>query len=344
MGCPGWRLPLSVAAGLVIAPLGGAARAAPEVQVALEYEMAPDAGGGCPDAEEFQASVQRQLGYDPFRSISDRRVAVQIARKEAGFDGRIRWSDAGGRWVGERQLSSRRPECGAIAASLAFAVAVQIQLLATLAPEVPERAAPPTLPAAPPPAARAPDAGAIAVEQRGAAAGPPAPPPGPPATRLALSVGLGPSLALGVGPGPTGLGRIFVSSRRGRLSLELAADAALRTTQHQADGSGFSLDRFAAGAAACGHVRALAACLTATVGRLEARGLGVDAPASPVGWFSQAGARIVATRDLGDRYFAAARVDGLVMLRSWDVTLNDAVAWTTPRVGALIGLDFGARF
>ena len=79
-------------------------------------------------------------------------------------------------------------------------------------------------------------------------------------------------------------------------------------------------------------------------GLLRARGLGVDVPASPVGWFSQVGARIAATRDFGDRTFATARVDGLVMLSPSQVTLNQAAVWTTPRVGALIGLDVGVHF
>jgi hypothetical protein len=56
------------------------------------------------------------------------------------------------------------------------------------------------------------------------------------------------------------------------------------------------------------------------------------------------GARIAAAVDFSARYFAAARVDGLVMLTSWTVTLNQAPAWTTPRVGALVGVDVGARF
>jgi hypothetical protein len=162
--------------------------------------------------------------------------------------------------------------------------------------------------------------------------------------RFGLSAGLGPSLALGVAPHLTGLGRIFVSGRLGGVSLELAADAALPATRKLADGSGFSLNRFAAGAAACGHVRAFAACLTGTLGSLQARGVGVDKPASPSGLFSQLGVRIAATHDFGDRYFVGARLEGLVMLSPLTVTLNDTVAWTTPRVGGLIGLDFGMNF
>jgi hypothetical protein len=161
---------------------------------------------------------------------------------------------------------------------------------------------------------------------------------------MTLSIGLGPALGLGIAPQATGLGRIFVDGRVGRFSLELALDAALPTTQHVSEGSAFSLDRFAGGAAACGHARALAACATATVGVLRARGTGVDVPATPVGLFSQVGARLAATWDFAGRYFVSGRVDGLVMLSPWTVTLNAMSAWTTPRVGALVGFDFGAHF
>ena len=88
----------------------------------------------------------------------------------------------------------------------------------------------------------------------------------------------------------------------------------------------------------------VAACATATVGVLRARGTGVDAPASPVGLFSQVGGRLAATWDFAGRTFASAHVDGLVMLSPWTVTLNAMTAWTTPRVGSLIGLDFGVGF
>jgi hypothetical protein len=325
-------LALLLGAWSAIAAFAKAAHAGSQTLVALEYEIAADASG-CPDAEEFRAAVARQLQYDPFRPAADRRVAVQIARKEIGFDGRIRWTDTEGRWVGDRRLASRRSDCGEIAASLAFSVAVQIQLLATLAPPEPPTPAPTK------------DANStVVVSPPEPLPPPPGPAPGPPARRLTYSVGLGPALALGVSPQATGVARVFVSGRLARLSLEIGFDAAWPTTQHQVDGSGFALDRFAGGGAACGHAGAFAACVTGTFGILRARGTGVDAPAAPSGLFSQAGARIAATLDFGGRYFAAARLDGLVMLSTWTVTLNQTATWTTPRVGALIGLDVGARF
>jgi hypothetical protein len=314
-------------------PLQMTARAAPQTFVALEYEIAPDATG-CPESVGFEASVAHQLGYDPFRAIADRRVAVQIGRRGNAFEGRIRWSDDRGQWVGDRRLSSRRPGCEEIAASLAFSVAVQIQLLATLAP------APEPPPAAPPPPETGPPPPAPAQTEPAR----PGTSPPPRTRRVRFSAGVGPALGLGLGPQPTGVGRIFVSGRAAWLSLELAVDGAYPTRLEEPDGSGFSLGRFATTTAACGHARAFAACVTGTIGLLEARGFGVDLPTSQAGFFGAVGARLAATRDFSGRFFVAGRLDGLLMLSSWTVRLNETAVWTTPRAGTLVGLDVGVRF
>jgi hypothetical protein len=88
----------------------------------------------------------------------------------------------------------------------------------------------------------------------------------------------------------------------------------------------------------------VAACVTTVVGVLRARGSGVDVPLTPSGLFSQVGGRLAATADFGGRYFAGLRLDGLVILSEWKVALNRTDVWTTPRVGAMIGVDVGARF
>jgi hypothetical protein len=338
------------------APTKAGARAAAQTFVALDYEIDIATGGDCPDVEEFRASVERQLGYDPFRPDAGKRVAVQINPKEPGLRGRIRWSDAGGHWAGDRRLSSGRSDCGGIAASLAFSVAVQIQLMAALAPAPAEASAVPSAPPEPAPtraASPAPETTATTIAPRQPELGPPPPTmtaaarrpgSGPRPRRLTLSVGLGPSIGLGVAPQTTGLGRLFVRGRAGWFSLELAGDAALPVTRSDPTGAGFSLDRFAASAAACGHARVFAGCVTSTVGRLQAHGFGVDQSAAPAGIFTQVGARILATHDVGGRYFASVRVDGLLMISRSTVALNDTTAWVTPRLGALFGLDFGAHF
>jgi hypothetical protein len=339
-----WKILFAVCATSVLR--AASAHAAPPALVTLEYEVAQEASG-CPNIEEFQSSVARQLGYDPFRPGADRRVAVRIARKEPGFAGAIQWSDASGRWVGDRRLSSQRVECSEIAANVAFAVAVQIQLLAALAPATSEPSSPAAEPGPAPTATTGPpDAKAVPPAQPDDAAERTSRPGerGRPRDRLTLFAGLGASLALGLAPHATGVGRIFVGGQLAPISLELAFDGALPASQRQPDGSGFSLTRFTLGAAACGNFRPFAACLTGTFGRLEARGFGLDEAASPAGLFSQVGGRVVATYNFSDRFFASARVDGLVMLTTWTVTLNDGIVWTTPRVGGLAGLDFGVNF
>jgi hypothetical protein len=347
------RVAAALAACCALAATEAGARAAAPTLVSLEYEIAPGIEG-CPDGEQFRASVGRQLGYDPFRATAEKRVAVQIARKEIGFDGRIRWSDAGGHWVGDRRLSSRRGECAEIAASLAFSVAVQIQLLAALAPATTaDPNAAPAEPArenaSPPAAAASPETSARPREEQPNEApvevAAPAPPTAPtPASGPQLSIGAGPALAISVAPHAVGLGRLFASGRVGHFSLEIAGDAALPVNQYDSGGRGFTLDRFAAEAAACGHIAALAACVTGTAGRMQAHGFGVDREQTPNAWFSQVGARLAAAYDFSDHYFAAVRADGLVMTAPVKVILNQTLVWTTPRVGAVLGLDFGARF
>jgi hypothetical protein len=304
--------------------LGTTAWAAARTFVTLEYQVDPDVNG-CPEAAEFRSTVERQLGYDPFRSAADRRVAVQIGRKGA-------------------RLASRRQGCADVAASLAFSVAVQIQLIATLTPPTPEPSPPVQAPLAPP--APVSEQAAISLPQPSKAAALPITEPHlvRQARPLKLFLGVGPSLALRLAPHPTGLGRIFASGRVSWISVEISLEAALPATQREADGSGFSLDRFAGGAAVCSHAWAFAACFTTTVGLLRARGLEVDAPASSSGLFSQVGARLGAAENLGRRYFVAARADALVMLSSWAVRLNETSVWTTPRVGLVIGFDLGVRF
>lgn len=336
---------LAIAVWAMVTAYPATVRAAPRTFVALEYEVAPQAEG-CPDSDQFRASVQQQLGYDPFLSTADRRVAIRISRTGTGFDGSIKWRDARGRRVGDRGLSSRSPECSEIAASVAFAVAVQIQLLATFAPPTSEPNASGAPPEATPPTTSTPDANATPVANakdttEASAASSQASRRG---KGFGLSAGLGPSLALGLAPDPTGLGRVFASGRIDWFSLELAGDAALPVSRDEGDGSGFRLTRFAGSAAACGHIRAYAGCLTGTLGRIQAQGYGVDQPASPAALFSQVGARVVATIDFGSRYFVSARAEGLVMLAPWAVRLNDTVVWTTPRVAELLGLDFGVKF
>lgn len=376
----------ALVAGVLLA--GGGARASALTTVDLAFEVEPDLRGACPDAESFRASVRRQLGYDPFASGADRTVAVSIAHKANGFAGRIHWSDASGHWTGERRLSSRKPDCASIAQDLAFSVAVQVQLLATMAPvenkasaaagenpSVASGAPPPrrdgAVPSAasalsppPPPAeARAPVSDPLASQRPppsraetasasaqanaivASASSPASPMQTSSSSGFSLSAGLGPAAAFGLAPRSTPMGRLFVDLQWARrISLELAVDGAWPITLEVPKSGGFELKRTSGAAAGCGHRRPFIACLLGTVGVLQARGIGVDVASSPTGVFYQLGARLGARFDLGSRYFAGARVDGLWFPAPWTVEVNGVPMWTTPRLSALVGVDVGVIF
>jgi len=354
----------------------GQAVASTPIFVTLDYQVSP-AATGCADGNGFREGVQRQLGYDPFREKAERRVSVRVLRGESGYEGRIQWADARGRNVGERRLSTRRPGCTDILNNLAFAVAVQIQLLAAVAPPpAPPTPAPSESSPAPPSTVassttssdRAPSPGEAHPPEEGvpapSVATPAAPPAAPEASpsseadrvtlpaspaptgtssKLQLTMGLGPSLALALAPRPTATGRLFVDGRVSWFSVELSLDGALPVERQETTGAGFSLHRFGAEGAACAHAHALAGCVTAGLAYLQASGSGVDAPRAPTGLGAQVGARVVATQQMGSRFFAALRAEGVFLPSRWTVTLNEIAVWSTPRLAALIGVDVGAR-
>src|SRR6185295_9938159 len=82
-----------VAVAALVAPC--AANGAIDTVVRLEYQAAQQAG--CVGEDELRRMVTDQLGHDPFRSDAEQRVAISIARTEAGFQGRIVWTEADGR-------------------------------------------------------------------------------------------------------------------------------------------------------------------------------------------------------------------------------------------------------
>ena len=297
--------------------------------VRLEYQA--DEQDGCVGEDELRRMVTKQLGHDPFSADADRRVAISIVRTEAGFQGRIVWTEADGQPLGERLLASRSRDCKEIAANVAFAVVLQLQLVERGAPPDADDAGPkvepppkPTVPAVPPsPAGEA------------AAGGGQAP--------LQLAVGAGPALGFAMTPGATVFGRLFVAARVGGMSGEIAADAALPAKQREPDGTGVTVGAVGSTAAACAHVSVASACILGRLGWIRARGTGVATPSTSWGRFGELGMRLAASREMG-RFIVGVHADGLVMLSRWNVVLNDAVVWTVPRFGAVVGVDVALRF
>jgi len=308
--------------------------------VRLDYRA--DEEGKCVGEDELRRMVTDQLGHDPFSPDGDQRVTITIAKTEAGFRGRIVWTEPDGRQVGERNLVSRGRDCREIVANVAFAVALQLQLVERGAPNDANPAAP-SGGQTPPPTPEQPNRPPAIPERPNP---PPEGSPGsapPPPGRLVLAVGAGPAVGLGMTPGATAFGRLFVVARLRRVSGELAADAALPTTKHNPDGTGVDVDALGASAAGCGHVSIASACLLGRLGLIRARGSGLAVPRTSWGHFGEVGLRLAASSELG-RFIVSAHADGLVMLSQWNVELNDAVVWAVPRVGGVLGVDVALRF
>jgi len=313
--------------------------------VKLAYEARP----GCPDAAEFASIVIARLGYDPFAETAPDHVLVRIAPHGSAIDGRTEWRDGEGRWTGEQTFPSVNTNCPHLARVMAFALAVQIQLLAnrrepaspggTAADQTPL----PSPAAAPPPveAAIAPTASGPPPTVPGAADVPPPPVEAP---HPSFDVGAGPAVGFGMSSTPILLGRMFGAIAWPRTSVELAAEVSLPATTRRADGAGFSQQHLFLAAAACAPRAPWTGCVLARVGEIRMAGENIDRPTSAEVPVLEAGARVGYIHRLGSRGFWEAHADGLARLIRWTATLDKVPVWTAPRFAASFGVGAGVRF
>jgi len=306
----------------------------PALAVALDYTAPAD----CLDVGDFRSIVIGRLGYDAFREDAENHVHVRIATRGRGFEGRIEWQDTEGKWIGERLLLSRNDDCLDLDRAMAFALALQIQLVA-ITQATPEQPPPAqekveTGPAAPQVRLSVPSENATSVNERRAAE---------PGTGPTFAFGAGGLVGLGLSSKAAPLGRLFASLQWTHLSVELAAEAAWPTTTRREDGAGFSQQVLLVDVASCGILRSWQACLVGKVGQVRVTGDNVDIPASPWGSVVETGLRLAFTYPLGRHAFVAAQADGLVNVMIWRVTLDQVPVWTSPRFAGTMGINVGFR-
>ena len=317
--------------------------AAPRLFVDLHYQPDPDLAA-CPSEQAFRDMIGEQLGYDPFRAGAEPRVVARARAGEHGLHGLVEWFDASGSLRGERELASESTDCPALARALSFAIAVQIQLLAQ---EAESRAAMSTKEAsidesddpngatAPPAVVAGPSRdGRRSIDDR----------PSEKRTTWQFMLGAGPTLAFGLAPRTAVEGRVFGGLLHGRLALELGAEASLPTRHETANGAGFDQHVLAGSIAACALLGELAGCFVSKVGRLSVRGFGVDMPNEASGALAQMGPRLSLFGNFGESWLGALRVEALVALVSWEVTLNQREVWKTPLFSLSVGGDMALLF
>ena len=307
------------------------AQNAPQLSLSLTYEHDPMLRG-CPSEDEFRRGVTSQLGYDPFRGEPTHHVAARVEESEHAIEGQIVWTDAGRVKEGERRLSSANHDCVDLVRDMVFALAVQIQLLnSSAASEKPsaEVSASPVPEAGVTPKSEAPVPSNALESAR--------------ADRF-VSLGLGPTVAVGQAPSVSPGGRFFVSGRSGAVSLELGVEGYLPVRSSQSDGSGISTSSFAATLALCGHLRQFALCPIGVLGQLRVDGFGVDDVRSPTSITARAGLRLAVEQSLSNRIAIVLAADGLGMLTPRTAYLNNLPVWTTPALAFTLAIEFATRF
>jgi hypothetical protein len=347
MGCLSGRRLWCVMASvwLWVAPTG--AEVEPRPYVDLKYEVDP-ALQDCPNVLEFRDVVAQKLGYDPYRPGSTLGVDVRVVPTATGLAGTLAWRTTGDGQVQERLFSSGSGGCHEIVATMAFVVAVQVQLASTeSAAEVEPQSAdagPVTLAQSPP--TRLPmtsgkqTAGGVRSSVEGFKV---VTLPIPPTTSRSVVVGGGPLVGFGLGPETVALGRLFVALEHGPAVFELATVASLPAT-HLSSGGGFEYRLMSASVAACGRYHSVLACGLANLGCMQVQGFGVDDPASPRGFVAQVGPRLGYVLSLGEHLLLHGHFEGLYSLTPWTVDLDGMDVWAMPRLSVVAGLDLGVRF
>ena len=217
----------------------------------LDYSVAPS----CPGPDVFEGDRPGRLGYNPFRADAPGRVLVRIEPMGRALEGRLEWQDSAGERIGEHTFPSRTGDCGELARAMGFALALQIQLLATTTAE-------------PPPPRRRPSAAGGATDRdRRRRAGDRDQPPRTDDIRSFDHGGCRGAAGFGVASSVVPVGRLFGTVGWSHVAVELGGELGASSSTRQADGSGFSQRQILGTLAGCGVRRPWSLCLVAKLGR-----------------------------------------------------------------------------
>jgi hypothetical protein len=300
---------------------------------------------GCWDEGDFRKRVAHRVGYESFRDDAAAIVSVGVEGATGAIGGNVDWHDASGASMGERHFVAKDGNCGKLLAEMAFAVALQIQMLGLApkdTPDVPSTDEPDTSTAAPISPATEPESRPNT--EHTANAETPQEQPEEVAPRASMWLGIGSQAAVGIAPSSLLDGRIFFGLRRSRLSFELGGEASYPETFRRWGGSGFRELLIAGSLALCHHEGFAAGCLLGKAGELRLAGEGLDVHLSPAAFVAQAGVRLGASVELSKSWLAAIHVDGLVLITPCTVEISGTRIWQMPRLAAFAGLDIAARF
>lgn len=304
--------PLVAALALMWTPLAliGNAHASPSAR--LVYSRSADATS-CPDEASLRQAVAKRFGYDPFFPWAKQAIVVQVWRERGRPRARVELVDAGGVGRGTRELNSDQEDCAELFDATALAISIALDLLEPPAQPKPTDAVipepqPAVVPSKPAPLMSPPPPPPLPTPE-------PPEPPRPESSALRFSLGADVAINGNTAPGlAPGLG-VFVSGRRGLLSLgievrsDLAVPAALGLHGERVD-----VLVVAGVLAPCIHLGPAFLCPLGEFGTLTAWGLDAGAAPPQGTTFLAAGGRAGVQWALSPSWALRARGDVLANL------------------------------
>jgi hypothetical protein len=310
--------------------------------VRLDYER-KEGAGSCPDAAAVATSVAERLGYEPFDSTAPDTVKVTVLKKDRGLQAKIEMFGSDGTSRAERVLSSRRSDCGDLAATMGLAIAIAIDPFRANAPPPAHDARPPP-PASEPTTMPAPPVPLIVV-----AAPPPPPRSAPPASeespRTPVRARTAVGVVAGVGSAPVrNLGAtVSVGGRRADLSIDIEGRADLPASVPLQVGE-VTTSLLVASLVPCVHWRIVAGCGLLTAGALRAAGHGLVDSRQVAGPYVALGARVALEIRMARKLYLVAHGDASAPLITTELRVGGEELWTTPPISVLFGLGLGVAF
>lgn len=326
------RVPIALRLGLIGLLATSTSTSLAEVtshrEARLDYQVAAEATS-CPAESAFRASVAARLGYDPFVAAAKRTAVVVLSGAPNDLRALVRMVGEGGASLGEKQLTSREPDCSELAAAAALALSIAIDPL-TLTRPPPVDAGPPAALVDAKDEVRlersepARDAGVVVVVQ--------APPPGP-------NLELGAAATVSIGHQPTVAPGVLVEvrARWERFSLGLDARVELPSTFGFGRGS-IRTVVFGAGLSPCAVIGSLEVCGVVVAGAMRSSGSGFTVSTEATTPELLAGVRAAFAVRLGSRWRLRVLGEGLARVVSVSLLVGNERAWTSPILAGLLGL------
>lgn len=333
-------LALAFALAFSLAAVATPAEATPSAK--LTYVRGPGAET-CPDESELRRAVAARLGYDPFFPTAPQTIVAQIHTRPRpdgrhGYRGDVQIVNEHGIVRGERALETKSEDCAEMVRALALGISIAVDdldvIVAPPPPDPPDPAPPP--PEAVPPPLTQPGPDAPASPPRVEA------PTHPASLQLETlagvrgSLGFAPALSAGVTVG------VGIATPTASLRLEGTAEL---PSSARIDSGGSVISSFlVASLVPCVRRGVPFACAVASIGSFRGGTEGIAAPRSGSAFFAMAGARAGALLPVYARFSLAPHLNIAIPLVRNSIAVSSRTVFTSPAVGAGLGLDVQALF